>query len=238
MFHSQGPTFLELAQQALSSTEHGYDLLAPKFDYTPYRTPDAVLEVIANELKIFAPIESLLDVCCGTGAALQWLEPLCHERMVGIDISKRMLDVAAETTTVRNGGPRLELVRSDALNMPFGGEFDMAVCFGAIGHFLPKDQPRFIERIHQVLKPGGRFVFVTSTVLSIWSRSYWLCRGFNAAMHVRNLLVKPPFIMFYLTFPLDEAVQKLEACGFVVEVSYPYTEAKQKRLAMVVATRS
>ncbi len=121
--------------------------------------------------------------------------------------------------------------------MPFGGEFDLAVCFGAIGHFLPKDQPRFIERIHQVLKPGGRFVFVTSTVLSIWSQSYWLCRGFNAAMHVRNLLVKPPFIMYYLTFSLAEAVQKSEAYRFFVEVSYPYAEAKLKRLAMVVARK-
>ena len=40
MFHAKGPTFWELAVQALSSTEHGYDLLAPKFDYTPFRTPD------------------------------------------------------------------------------------------------------------------------------------------------------------------------------------------------------
>ncbi|MGO9081297.1 MAG: hypothetical protein ACLQDY_20030, partial [Streptosporangiaceae bacterium] len=30
----------ELAMQALSSVEGGYDLLAPKFDHTPFRTPD------------------------------------------------------------------------------------------------------------------------------------------------------------------------------------------------------
>ena len=39
MFHPQGPTFWELARQALSSTQRGYDLLAPKFDFTPFRTP-------------------------------------------------------------------------------------------------------------------------------------------------------------------------------------------------------
>jgi hypothetical protein len=33
----------ELARQALSSVEGGYDLLAPKFDHTPFRTPDGVL---------------------------------------------------------------------------------------------------------------------------------------------------------------------------------------------------
>ena len=43
MFDPEGPTLFELARQALSSTEHGYDLLAPKFDVTPFRTPDAIL---------------------------------------------------------------------------------------------------------------------------------------------------------------------------------------------------
>ena len=33
MFHPQGPTLWELAVQALSSTERGYDLLAPKFEF-------------------------------------------------------------------------------------------------------------------------------------------------------------------------------------------------------------
>ena len=38
MFSPGGPTFRELMQQALASTERGYDLLAPKFDLTPFRT--------------------------------------------------------------------------------------------------------------------------------------------------------------------------------------------------------
>ena len=32
--------------QALSSVEDGYDLLAPKFDHTPFRTPDASERVV------------------------------------------------------------------------------------------------------------------------------------------------------------------------------------------------
>ena len=39
MFSPQGPSLRELAIQALSSVEDGYDLLAPKFDHTPFRTP-------------------------------------------------------------------------------------------------------------------------------------------------------------------------------------------------------
>src|SRR4051812_33728448 len=87
MFHPQGPTFWELAVQALSSTERGYDLLAPKFDYTPFRTPDAILEQVAAHLTPFGPFDSALDVCCGTGAAMRVLRPLCRRRVVGLDRS-------------------------------------------------------------------------------------------------------------------------------------------------------
>jgi len=34
--------------QALSSVEGGYDLLAPKFDHTPFRTPDGMLDAVAG----------------------------------------------------------------------------------------------------------------------------------------------------------------------------------------------
>ena len=76
MFHPNGPTFWELAVQALSSTERGYDLLAPKFDYTPFRTPDAILDLVADHLRTLGPFDSGLDVCCGTGAAMRMLRPL------------------------------------------------------------------------------------------------------------------------------------------------------------------
>src|SRR5829696_9130822 len=96
MFHPRGPTFWELARQALSSTERGYDLLAPKFDYTPFRTPDVVLETCAACLGEPRSIDAALDLCCGTGAAMHVLRPLCRQRVVGIDMSQGMLDVARE----------------------------------------------------------------------------------------------------------------------------------------------
>src|SRR5690606_33847766 len=92
MFHPDGPTFFELAQQALSSTDRGYDLLAPKFDLTPFRTPDEVLEVAAaRTAKAGAPVRKVLDVCCGTGAAMRWFRPLASEAIVGVDRSTGML---------------------------------------------------------------------------------------------------------------------------------------------------
>src|SRR5438477_13026301 len=93
MFHPQGPSFFELAEQALSSTERGYDLLAPKFDYTPFRTPDWLLEPVSSYLKELGPFATGLDLCCGTGAGLEVLRPVCREQVVGIDFSRGMLAV-------------------------------------------------------------------------------------------------------------------------------------------------
>ncbi|MBK3556257.1 methyltransferase domain-containing protein [Streptomyces sp. MBT56] len=91
MFTEQGPTVRELAVQALSSIEHGYDLLAPKFDHTPYRTPDRVLDAVRDEVRRLGPFDTGLDVCCGTGAGVGVLRRLCRERVVGVDFSAGML---------------------------------------------------------------------------------------------------------------------------------------------------
>ena len=71
MFSPQGPSLRELAMQALSSVEGGYDLLAPKFDHTPFRTPDGVLDATTGALRPLGPFGRGLDVCCGTGAGMR-----------------------------------------------------------------------------------------------------------------------------------------------------------------------
>jgi SAM-dependent methyltransferase len=237
MFHPLGPTFWELAVQALSSTERGYDLLAPKFEYTPFRTPDVILSKVAEHLQSLGPVGSALDVCCGTGAGLRFLRPLCRHQAVGLDVSAGMLAEARRLTADAPGTAALEFVRADALRIPFAAAFDLAVCFGAFGHILTRDEPRFVAELARVLRPGGRFVFVTSYLPPMWSLPYWLARGFNGAMRVRNLLLSPKFIMYYLTFLLPECQKLLEANGFDVEVRQGEFDWPFHGLRLVVATR-
>lgn len=237
MFHPKGPTFFELARQALSSTRRGYDLLAPKFDYTPFRTPQLLLDAMSVHLQALGPFDAGLDVCCGTGAVMAMLRPHCRQRVVGIDFSGGMLEVGRQRTADATGTARLEFVQGDVRAMPFGPEFDLAVSVGAFGHILPEEEPRFVGEIARVLKPGGRFVFITSYMPATHSPHYWLSRLFNAAMHVRNWLISPPFIMFYLTFLLPEVETLLRRHGFEVQVRemglrWPWSIAR-----LVIATR-
>lgn len=237
MFGPGGPSLFELARQALSSTERGYDLLAPKFEVTPFRTPDAVLDAVAPAIGGPASIGSALDVCCGTGAAMRTLRPLCTERVVGVDLSRGMLDEARRRLVEAPGTAAVELIRADALALPFEAEFDVVTCFGAFGHFAEGDEPRLVESIARALKPRGRFVFVTMVPPSRLSSAWWLAKGFNGAMRVRNALVSPPFVMYYLTFLLPRAAGLLADAGFRIEVYAGALPPPWSRGVIVIATR-
>lgn len=236
MFHPQGPTFWELVMQALSSTECGYDQLAPKFDHTPFRTPDAILAPIMTHIGNPGSIATALDVCCGTGAAMWHLRRLCRHRVIGIDFSQGMLDIARHVVATAPGDARFELVRGNVLDMPFDTAFDVAVCVGALGHILPTNQARFVRQVAKVLRPGGRFVFVTAPVPPLWSIRYWLLRSFNAVMQVRNFCLSPPFVMYYLTFLLPQAVALLRQYGFSVDVYHDVFDGRFCHLQLVIGT--
>ncbi|MFT5524342.1 MAG: ubiquinone/menaquinone biosynthesis C-methylase UbiE [Pirellulaceae bacterium] len=237
MFHPNGPTFFELARQALSSTEHGYDLLASKFDYTPFRTPAFVLEAIHDAIRDGGSTETGLDVCCGTGAGMELLLSIGCKSVTGIDMSAGMLEVAQRNIAELNSAADVSFVRGEVLEMPFRDEFDLAVCFGAFGHILPKDEMSFVQQIHKSLKVGGRFCFVTTGMPSLFSLQNLFSRSFNAAMHIRNTLLRPPFVMFYLTFLLPQTKEMLEEEGFEVVVDESLFNGPLKPLKFVTATK-
>ncbi|MFD6418878.1 class I SAM-dependent methyltransferase [Streptomyces sp. NPDC060194] len=217
MFTPQGPTLPELIVQALSSVERGYDLLAPKFDHTPFRTPDRFLDATRDALAPLGPFAAGLDVCCGTGAGVGVLRGLCTQRITGVDFSAGMLREAAARF---GGGPGPEpgWVRADARDLPFREEFDLAVSFGAFGHFLPSERPELFASIHRSLRPGGLLAFPLGAPPSPRTPLHWMLRGFDAVMRVRNLVRRPAFVMYYRTWPLGPVRADLVRAGFTVEL--------------------
>jgi ubiquinone/menaquinone biosynthesis C-methylase UbiE len=210
VFSPGGPSARELARQALSSVEVGYDLLAPKFDRTPFRTPDGILDATGDELRRFGPFGSGLDVCCGTGAGVRVLSSLCQGPVTGVDFSAGMLAQA------RSAHPDATWVRADARALPFARAFDLAVTFGALGHFLPGERPALFAGVYRALRPGGVFAFPIGAPPPVGSRPYWALLGFDAAMRVRNAVWRPPFVMYYRTCTLGALSDNLTAAGFAV----------------------
>lgn len=241
MFSPEGPSLRELAVQALSSVERGYDLLAPKFDHTPFRTPDSVLSAVTKALTRTGPYDDGLDLCCGTGAGVDVLARVCRRSVTGVDFSAGMLDVARQRVLMGGEEPRVAWVRADARALPFVPAFDLVVSFGAFGHFLPRELPGLFAQVHSVLRPGGCFAFPVVAPPRPASLGYWMLLGFDAVMRVRNAVWRPPFVMYYRAFRLGEARSELARAGFGVELQelpeFGWRRDGSPRVRMVVARR-
>ncbi|MFD0783404.1 class I SAM-dependent methyltransferase [Micromonospora azadirachtae] len=222
MFSPHGPSLRELCVQALSSVERGYDLLAPKFDHTPFRTPQSILDATVEALSTLGPFDRGLDVCCGTGAGMRVLGALCHGQITGVDFSTGMLARA------RDQHPEASWVRADARALPFDEDFDLVVTFGALGHFLPAERPALFDGMYRALRPGGLLAFPIGAPPSPLSVSHWAALGFDLAMRVRNTVWRPPFVMYYRTTPLVAVRDDLTVAGFTVR-AVPLTALGRRR---------
>ncbi len=237
MFHPKGPSLFQLARQAFSSTIDGYDLLAEKFEYTPFRTPDLFVDVLVEKAISGGAHESVLDIGVGTGAILRgFLRKDTGAQLTGIDYSKGMLAEAKKLTDAEFENPNVEYRLKDALQLDYENEFDVVTSSGAFGHFEMQEYEHLIAGIKTALKPGGRFVFLTYPKPTKANPAYWAARGFNGVMHFRNLVLDPPFVMFYLRFTVEQASEILWRHGFQVSVENP--EVKLHRsLRLVTATK-
>jgi SAM-dependent methyltransferase len=103
------------------------------------------------------PGERIIDLGCGTGDALAMIAGQLPADLVGIDASAAALRAAAGTLTALPGGSRL-LIQAD-LSHPIplaDASIDRALCHNVL-EFLA-DRDAFLEEVHRVLRPGGRFV--------------------------------------------------------------------------------
>ncbi|MFC3418191.1 demethylmenaquinone methyltransferase [Salinicoccus hispanicus] len=105
--------------------------------------------------------QSVLDVCCGTGDwTIQLSETAPDARVIGIDFSEKMLEVAEEKTV---GHSNIELTQGNAMALPFDdGSFDyVTIGFGLRN--LP-DYKKAIDEFYRVLKPGGTLVVLETSI--------------------------------------------------------------------------
>jgi demethylmenaquinone methyltransferase/2-methoxy-6-polyprenyl-1,4-benzoquinol methylase len=135
------------------------------------------------------PGDSALDVCCGTGDfAFELRRAIGPQgRVVGVDVSREMLDIARE----KCGRNQLyvEFKTGDALNLPFpdGGDGAEGVPVGfdacAVGFGIRNvpDVVRAFSEMRRVCRPGGRVVCleITQARIPVFKQFYkvWFDRA-------------------------------------------------------------
>ena len=113
--------------------------------------------------RFSGPVD-VLDIGCGTGRYFQALRHI--RRLVGIDVSKPMLDLARTPVGGAAGIGELVLVEGDFLRHDFdASSFDLVYAIGVLAEHSPFDRS-VAARVRSWLRPGGRFAFTAVHPLS------------------------------------------------------------------------
>ncbi len=107
--------------------------------------------------------DSILDIATGTGDLAIQMVPTGASRIVGLDLSEGMLSVGRKKISAKNLDGKIEMIQGDSENLPFENDtFDaITVAFG-VRNF--ENLKKGLKEIHRVLKPGGIFVVLETSI--------------------------------------------------------------------------
>lgn len=134
-----------------------YDITAHRYDGIKEFEPDAEQFFLIRPLLVrlrHIPNPLVLDVATGTGRLPYFLleSPTFNGRVVGLDASRKMLQIAQEK--LRPYRHRASFVQQVADQLPFtDNQFDLVACLEAL-EFFPSDTAALQEMV-RVLKPSG-----------------------------------------------------------------------------------
>jgi SAM-dependent methyltransferase len=97
---------------------------------------------------------TVLDLGCGHGALLQFAREFGYHNVRGVDGSPEQ--VAAALRLGIEGVVEGDL--SEMLNSQMDASLDAVVAFDVIEHFTRDELLPFVDEVHRVLKPGGRWI--------------------------------------------------------------------------------
>lgn len=144
----------------MTSAGETWDAFAASFDDEPdhgLRDPivnDAWTALLRDHLP--SPPARILDVGCGTGSLTLAMSELGH-RVVGIDVSPRMLARAEEKLAAAGFSARFRLMDADDPHLD-EGPFDVVLARHVLWLF---PEPRgVVERWLGLVRPGGRLVLI------------------------------------------------------------------------------
>ena len=105
---------------------------------------------IAHIFSEYITDKSILDVGCGTGVLIEFLQKLKAKDITGIDISKKMIEIAA------NKHKNCEFICNNIIDWKTPKKFDTIIMYNCYPHL--DDKLSLVEKIYNLLNPDGVFI--------------------------------------------------------------------------------
>jgi len=137
-----------------------YDPIAEQYKRSkqqPWRTfieTSTLMELIGNPTG-----KAMVDIACGEGFYTRLLRQRGAGKVIGVDLSERMIELARAQEAEHRLG--IDYIVGDARELALGVEYDLAVAAYLLNYARDRAELRAMcNGVAHFLKPGGRFVTV------------------------------------------------------------------------------
>ncbi len=145
----------------MNKSEKFWDKSASKFDQAEKKDEQSYIKIVDQTKKYLKTSDIVLDFGCGTGLISNeiagYVKLIC-----AVDISSKMIEIAknkADNRKIQN----IDFTHSTIFDERYkSGSFDVILAFYIL-HLLEDDQ-KTIQRINDLLKPGGLIISVTPCI--------------------------------------------------------------------------
>jgi len=212
--------------------EEMFDDISGKYDFLnhllSFGIDKAWRKKVRRTIEKFQP-KMILDVATGTGDLALELSKIPEVNILGVDISKGMLDVGRAKIQKKNLQNRIELQQADSEKLPLSdNSFDVVTVSFGVRNF--ENLENGLKEINRVLKPGAHLVVLefSKPKNKLVSALYWFYFK-NILPAVGKLFSKSNRAYSYLPesvnqFPEGEKFAEIaRSCGFESAIAHPLT---------------
>jgi ubiquinone/menaquinone biosynthesis C-methylase UbiE len=141
------------------TVERSYDKMGEQ--YHTFRNNEKFNSQLEQFAELLPPSGKVLDAGSGVGRPTSEFLAKRGFNVTGVDISKRMVDLAKENV------PEATFYQKNILTLDFPDEsFDGIICVYTLWHIPRKHHPTIIRNFHRMLKDGGILVLNTGVLES------------------------------------------------------------------------
>ncbi len=144
-----------------SKSEKFWDRIAKYFDWIERKDEPINIKIIEKTRTRLNSNDTVLDYGCGSGTAAIAIASSV-KKILGIDISSKMIELAkgkSEKHKVKN----IDFAQITLFDEKLKTEsFDVILCFYLL--HLVEDTPKVMQRINDLLKPGGLIISATPCI--------------------------------------------------------------------------